>query len=189
MQTNPLNFCCLIRDIDLTDPGEYTAFKWYWEVALRKVGGVAGWDKRIRHFTTISKAPFPQDPSLQQIDISTEAYVVLLWDNCFFKWNETLVWKKKHPNRKLTARRVNTKHMTIFKAQYTSQDGGQKKLGGWGPEGINRFNAIYDAISAAKFEGYGTDDQSETPKESWTKLEKDFLARLRIDMNIEAHDA
>lgn len=189
VQTNPPPLCRLIRNIDLNNDEEVVAFKWYWEVALRKIGGVLPWSERIRHFTTISRAVCPQDPSLLWMDISTEAFLVLLWENCLPKWTETLAWKKANPSKKAVKRSKTTKNMKQFKAKFTTQDGGQKPFGGWGPTGITRFNEIYDLIGAAKFEGFGTKDQSATPKESWMKLEDDFLVRLRKDLKIEAEDA
>lgn len=189
MQTNPLQRCCLIRDIDLDNEEEYKAFKWYWEVGLRKVGGVTGWDERIRHFTTISRAPFPQDPSLKLFDISTEAFFVLLWDNCLDKWTSSLAWMKKNPGKKIPTRKTTNKHMDIFKTKYTTQDGGQRKMGGWSGKGIARYNELYDLIGTEKFEGYGTPDQSATPKQAWTDFEEAFLVLLRTDLKIEAPDA
>lgn len=114
---------------------------------------------------------------------------MLLWDNCSLKWQETLDWMEKNPNKKPVQRSKKTKAMKQFQAKFTSQDGGQKPLGGWSSTGINRFNEIYDLVGAAKFEGYGTPQQAAKPKDTWTALEEDFLTRLRTELGIEASDA
>ena len=158
-------------------------------MGIKKIAGVSGWGDRVRLYTTLSRAKFPRDPALPWLDISSEAFFVVLWENCSAKWKESLIWKKANPSKKALERNKATKHLPQFKAKFTTQDGGQKPFGGWGGTGINRYNAIYDLIGAAKFDGYGTKEQSKTPKESWTKLEDDFLLKLRSDLGIEAEDA
>lgn len=145
-----------------------------------------GWDERERHYTTISEAVFPADPAKKNFHISTEAFLVLLWENCRDKWQACLQWLANPANRgqKLPKRTKTNKHMDIFQSRYTTQDGGQQRMGGWTPEGITRYNEIFRLIEQAKYDNLGEPNQAIKP--AYLALEQDFLRRLHAKLGLHA---
>ena len=101
------------------------------------------------------------------------------------KWDASVDWLVENPGAKAIPKRTkDNKHLAMYVAKYTSQDNGQQKLGGWNNDGIRFYNTCYLQIRGAKFDNYGTPEQA--IKESWTQLEKDFLAKLRAELGITA---
>ena len=128
--------------------------KFYWEVVLGRITGSKGWEEGDRHYTTISRAVFPydNDSSKKLIDVSMEAFAVVLWENNLYRWQAQLQWLVDNPTPTKIPKRVKeNKHLDIFKGKYTNQDKGQAKFGGWSPEGLTRYNEIYDDIVACKY--------------------------------------
>ena len=66
--------------------------------------GKDGWGANKRHYETISEAPMPEiepllGPKKLLIGPSTEAFTVLLYENCREKWIAMYILKKKHYHR------------------------------------------------------------------------------------------
>ena len=167
---------------------EWTKMKFYWEVVLGRVAGSKGWEEGDRHFTTISRAVFPHDSSGNKtlMDVSMEAFAVLLWESNHFRWTAQLKWHQEHPELNRIPKRVTAnKHLDIFKAKYTSQDKGQAKFGGWSPEGLERYNVIYDDICASKYTDPKKPTQ-DTINEDWHAVEEAMLEKIRDELGISS---
>ena len=179
------------RTVDLKVKEEFWAFYWYWELGIGRIVGGDGWKEKNRHYTTISKAPFPKDPKKELVDVSAEAFLVLLWDNCFDKWHHGLAYCKeqdvviKRPPQKRTKA---NKHHLMFQAKWTTQDGGQKKnKSGWSKAGLDRYNELHLMIFKAKhgdlsekvLQEYQKKKQSPPIKEEWMQVEETMLAAIR----------
>ena len=176
------------RDIDLENPEEWKAMKFYWEVILGRIAGCKGWEDGDKHYTTISRAVFPHenDGNKKLFDVSTEAFALLSWENNYQRWNEQLKWLAQHPNAIKIPQRVKAnKHWAIFKSLYTDQDKGQQKYGGWSKQGIIRFNKIYDDLLHAKHED-PKKPTFENIKADWHEMEEAILEKLRDELGIEA---
>ena len=162
--------------------------KFYSEVVLGRIAGSKGWEEGDRHYTTISRAVFPHDKTgnMKLIDVSMEAFAVLLWENNHFRWTAQLQWLKEHPGAtKIPDRIKANKHLDIFKGKYTNQDKGQAKFGGWSTAGLERYNKIYDDICASKY----TDPKTptyETINKDWHDAEEAMLEKLRAELGISS---
>lgn len=173
----------------LDDPYEFEVMVWYWDVLMRKVMGKIGWDVSDRHYTTLTKATFPHDRKVPNFDVSSEAFVVLVYENCYQKWTKTMEWKQANPGQKLPTRSKTNKNDPIFKTIYTSQDSGQQKNGGWTNLGIERYNGIYDAISKVKFNDFSMDPDAPDPTDvnpDFDKFELDCLKKMRDLLGLTA---
>ena len=168
----------------MDDEAECQVMKWYWLMGLNRIMAVEYWGDKEKWYTTISRAVFPPDPNKKLFDISTEAFLVLLWENCFDKWTAALKWLEENPGKKLPKRTKTNKNDPMFQAKYTTQDGGQQRLGGWEAEGIERYNEIYDLIGNAKYNDYLGPKQVVKPE--WVKFEHDFLAKIRGEKGFTA---
>ena len=96
----------------------------------------------------INKGPIEMPPS-------TEAFGVLLYENCRAKWTELFELKKKNPNNQLhvllkrkdpevVPKNKNTKFVYVdenpkLATKYTAPEVGQAKYGGWKLEGMTQF--------------------------------------------------
>ena len=75
-----------------------------------------------------------------------EAFLVLLFENCYAKW-----WYKEECKRKNDE--VDEKHANLVTG-FTDPKGGQMKFGGGLKAGITRFKALQVDIQAGKVEKY-----------------------------------
>lgn len=150
--------------------------EWYWQVGLSRISGAAGWDEREMYFHTILEAKSPFDKSKQLFHPSTEAFLVLLWENSRDRWVAAFKHDDDHPEDKNPDRTAKNKHLPMFNSKYTTQDGGQQKFGGWKAAGIKRFNELHTMIK----------DIREKPE--FKEFEKNFLAHLRLKHGYTARD-
>ena len=154
------------------------------------------WCGPVRYYTTISEAVTRDSRNSEKpkklITASTEAFLVLLYENCHAKWKYIFEEQKKNPKFKYD--RKNAK----VKALYTEQDGGQKKHGGWKAEGLKRFNELKKAIKEAQDKAYKDqaavdeahdDPNTHPPLVDYFQVETDCLAALRKANKKECQDA
>ena len=193
--------CPLTRNIDLDNPEEFEAFKWFWEIGIGRIVGAKGWGEGHRHYTTMSRAQFHYDHSKPLFNASQEAFFVLLYENHYKRWKAQIAWFALRQNwgKSVPARCKETKHLQINYSRYTTQDGGQSKGGAWTDAGIERYNVLYADYEAAKFSNYYEKHQGENAnppviiegivKQEWHDLEEAFLVRLRAQLGIQGNDA
>lgn len=180
---------CALRNIDVEDDEQYALFKIYWEKFLPKTTKAALWGSSERHYKIVSEAKLglPEAPNVKMFPPSTEAFVVTVYENCFKKWMDIHQWKKDNPGCKLPKPSKENKEQTKWlKTKYTDQDSGQVPLGGWNVTGKRRFAHICKQVKAARTKD---DGQEEGEDNNYVKVERQFLAKLRNELGIDALDA
>ncbi len=118
---------CSLRQIDSDHLKKLFCF--YTDKLMPTVVGSEAWGKNIRHYTLLSEATIDDDgESKQLITASTEAFLVVLYENCHNKWIKWLEKLEKKPNTSLTEKTMNSRLCirTKMVAKRTSMDG--KKL-------------------------------------------------------------
>ncbi len=134
---------CSLRQIDSDHLKKLFCF--YTDKLMPTVVGSEAWGKNIRHYTLLSEATIDDDGEEKQlITASSEAFLVILYENCHSKWIKWLEKLEKNPKYKFDRKDDD------LKALYSDQDGGQKNLNGWKKAGLKRFLAIRKDIKAAR---------------------------------------
>jgi hypothetical protein len=129
---------------------EMEAFAWYWEHLLPAVGGAkAHWSPSIRHHFTISKAHLPNEPNKLCIPVSSEAFIVLVYEGCLPKWRAMHNWQVANPGKKFNKEKEEHKK-AICRSKYFDTDTGQKMFGGAPPATLIRFNKQKELIKKGR---------------------------------------
>ena len=145
---------CAHRDIDVNNADELRVFMWYWEHILSKAGGESMWFREEYKYKVLPSnctyqfEDFDQDFKL--FTAATEAFLVIVFENCIDKWKAQCVWKHEHPGENLPTKTKINKGEALHKTKYTITDIGQQKYGGWSDAGLARFNAIKTSIKASR---------------------------------------
>ena len=140
----------------------------YWDVLLFKVVGKEHWDSWVRHYACISTAK-PQDPRAKLfIQVTSEAFLVACYQNCYDKWLYIVEEKKKHKEADRKDIRFNT--------PFIDSDAGQAKWGGWNHAGRSYFKELCVKIKEAR------------QRDHVPEMEKACLRRLRVLHKIEERD-
>ena len=179
----------------MTDPKDFWMFYWYWNVGIGKVMGAANWPETERYYTTITEAIFKHDKTKMLFDVSSEVWIVLLFENCEFKWRAGANWMIEHNGKDVPKRTKENKHEDYHKTFYTTQDGGQKKgKSGWLDIGLERYNVLYGMIFESKF-GMTPDIAAKMKargeaiqvRDEWMKVERDFLSQLQVLLKLSSN--
>ena len=177
----------ILSDIDLDDDKNYQIAKFYMTRIVPKVTGAKGWSDTDHVYMILSEARWPEDTSKLLVHPYTEPFAVVLIMNHLERWAAQRDMFRKDPT--LTAmprRRKTNKDLPIYQSRYSSQDRGQKILGGWGKLGIDKFNQLVTTYVAKKYEDPKNPD---TIKKEWLDWEKQFKDLLRKENNIKTNSA
>jgi hypothetical protein len=141
---------CSQRKINPQDDDEMEAFAWYWDHLLPGVGGAKHcWSPIIRHHNLISKAYLEDNESKLCIPASSEAFIALIYEGCFPKWNAIHEWQLANPGLKFSDAKEERKK-PIYKSKFFETATGQKMFGGVPPETLIYFNELKGKINKAR---------------------------------------
>ena len=108
------------------------------------------WNDKIKFFGHLSTHTPPEKPKEVYITPSTEAWGLLLIENCRERWPKLMAQKAESSAQIVYVKSSKTKVKpgTVainvsddpnYVGKYTKNDSGQKKFGGWSNEGFKRF--------------------------------------------------
>ncbi len=117
-------------------------FLWYWEKLLVQDAGKEWWSGAIRHYGTISAYAPLDEPNNKYITNSTEAMIVLIFENCAQRFPYIVECTKAgvKPNQGCKE----------FQAKWSNLQSGQNIFGGWEFEARSRFIDLKKSIRVAK---------------------------------------
>jgi hypothetical protein len=161
--------CATREDLDSSDDRK-KIFEFYWDNLLFRIAGKPLWDQNIRHHGIISTHTPENSPTKPYIMAGTEAFICVLFQNCYDKW-VYMAEERKKGNTK-----PDRKHPRM-KCPYTDSDAGQKRWGGWNDVGRKRFREYEEKVREAR------------RKKHVLGVEKACLARLRVRHKIEEREA
>ena len=113
---------------------EKEAFLWFAGELLECVCGKRAWGTRKKYRATTSDAT-ANDTGKFVVTVLDEAFALLLYDAYIHKWI-----KRYHEDRRGEPR---SKRIV---GKYTHTDGASTEYGGWGEEGIHRFNQLCEMV-------------------------------------------
>jgi len=134
---------CVTREPYLhEDPTKFPIFDYYHNTLLMKVNFKEWWDKDVRHYKTISKAKNEEYNNYASIDAGTEAFLFVLYENCYDKWQYLAECDKEGKKYDPKDPRMN--------CPYTDSDVGQNKYGGWNRAGRQRWIKVREKVQEAR---------------------------------------
>lgn len=117
-------------------------FLWYWEKLLVQDAGKEWWSGSIRHYGTISAYAPLDEPNNKYITNSTEAMIVLIFENCAQRFPYIVECAKAGVKVNMNSDR--------FQAKWSNLQSGQNIFGGWEFEARSRFIDLKRSIRVAK---------------------------------------
>lgn len=164
---------CALRDSSISSDEELQEiFRMYHQDLLGKVLGKEHWDSWIRNYNTISSAKEPGTPTEANelcVVPNSEAFLVILFDNCWVKWQMVAELKKagkQDPKRKDQR----------WKTKYIDANAGVAKWGGWNKAGRKAVKDLAKLIDAARKEDHVA------------QLENECLQRVQANLGITVDD-
>lgn len=161
--------------------------KFYVTLLVNKVTGYENFTENEYCYSIMSSVPWLSDPNKLMLHPITEPYMMILIENHFVRWQNQRRWHRQHPaEQTLPKRTTANKTMDIFVSKYSTQDGGQKRWGGWGAAGIGRFNQLVGEYVQAKYEDPANPG---TIKAAWVAWERSFLTKLKAELGLQGNNA
>ena len=171
---------CMRDKLDSKTPKEErerfeTLFDNYWNVLLPKVSGHWAWGPTKRHYGLLSEMTIEDTDrdGVPRVSASDEAFLVLLWLNCFQKW-----WHREECRRMTPSEDPDEDHAR-YQTPYTDAKGGQMKFGGWNSEGVKKYEELLTMIK----------ENRETQKKYVHQIEELALKRIRKVEKVEEKEA
>jgi hypothetical protein len=163
-------FDCATREPYLHEQEDkHWIFDCYHDVLLFRVVGKDFWDTGMRHYNTIAKAVLPVSKK-PAIPVIIEAFLVVLFENCYPKWvvlaNLKKAGKKGDLDRKSPQAQV----------PFIVSDAGRTEWGGWNQGGREEVVTMSKKIRSAR------------ERDHAFEMENDCLKRLRIVYEVEEKD-
>ena len=148
-------------------------FDFYWNVLIPKVAGHASFCPSKRHHQLLSTGTLEEgDPNSGLcVTAEDEAFLVTMWQNCYPKW-----WYLEE--RRRNNEEVDPNHQANS-TPFTEAKGGQKKFGGWKPEGIRFYHKQVDLIQKNR------DEEGDYI----ARVEAEALQRIRTALGCDAKEA
>ena len=146
-------------------------------------GGTVGkenWDVKQYYCTKMSEASFPALGGKSMFPPSTEAFVVVEYDNNFGRWTSTVDFYKQEGNSfktSLPAKKTKEdKELPgyagdpLHDAKFTSSSGGQKRFGTYSEKGLKFFSGLQKILKS----------NAKTNAVDIAAFETKFLAKLKV---------
>ena len=155
---------CSLGNIDLDKEEIFKIYQWYMEEIAPKVVGSKISPTMFRLHNITSKGTMPGASNNTPIYTpSSRAFIYLMCENHWAKWQAMADWKKKNGKTKLlnqptkaqlkeeeklpkSKRNLANNIMPMFTSKYTTASAGQAKYGGWKDSGIQRFQELEEEM-------------------------------------------
>ena len=148
-----------------------SVFAWYWDHYLPAVGGSVYWRQSVRRTKCISTAMLM---GVLCIPKSTEAFAVLIYENCEQKWPNIFALQKKDGKQAaVIPRKKDDDASKDFVGPYISARGGQAPFGGFTKAGKLRFNELCEQVGRGRQLG------------SSSHLEEECLGDVRVAAKLD----
>jgi hypothetical protein len=152
-----------------------TKFDNYWNVLMPKAAGDHSWGKSKRHYGLMSTALLvddaPEDEQQLCVSAADEAFLALIWLNCYKKW-----WYNAQVKRGVDKKDLYEKDL---ETPFTDPKSGQAKFGGWKDEGLEEFKELCTAIEKNRMK----------EKVYLKNVETAALKRIRTQEKVDELDA
>lgn len=146
---------CSLRDIDAT---MHDVFDWYVDSLLPcVVGNQYDFSESKRLFQRCSEVTLPKSDGKKVITSSTEAFLVVCWENYRKKWMNHWLWRQDNPGN---ATLPNPRHKNgvfpnppvdeLYATRWTNTDNGSTVLGGWHHDGKVAYKTALTAVKDAR---------------------------------------
>jgi hypothetical protein len=131
-------------------------FDFYVEKMLASCAGSKVWGPNVKYSQEVSQCLMPNSDKALRITTSTEAFTVLIYKNCWKKWNAMHRGLKKFRDDNTPGTWVcprynkKTKENPEYETPYTDQATGQKKIGGYTQQGMVEFMRLQQMVANSR---------------------------------------
>lgn len=120
-------------------------FMFYVDSFLAQAAGFDDFGPSVRYYKMavdkIELKEWGMDEMHVAVTSPTEAFALLMYNNCEAKWKAVLEWRKNNKKRKLpTFKKEDPRTHVYHCAKWSDSKTGQVKGGGWAPESVDCFN-------------------------------------------------
>jgi len=129
-------------------------FDFYVEKMLASCAGMQVWGPSVKYYEEVSQSLMPNSEKALRITASTEAFTVLIYKNCWKKWNamhkSMQAFHQSNMPGKWACPRFNKKKQENleYETPYTDSASGQKKIGGYTNEGMQEYRRLKNIVMA-----------------------------------------
>ena len=121
---------------------------WYVDRYLPVAAGNEYWSDQIRYYkllTDTCRLPNAAEENKVLVTVSSEAFGLLILDNCRDKWLK--IFKLKEEKGKGAKIPTSGEEAAEYKAKWTKDRQGRVKFGGWDEDGYERFEQLKKQIT------------------------------------------
>lgn len=162
------------QDIEAQTTEDQQLLLWYFDRWMPAVAGKLYWTQKVRYYKKLTDTMFIGAGGDESVCVSSasEAFGLLILENCSEKWLHTFNLRKGNPSAKLPTEGAEAEK---YHAKYTDNKRGGIKFGGWNPEGLERFQTIVEAVRQLR--------QADNKKDEIERVQSHALQLMR-----DAHD-
>ena len=140
-------------DLDLELPEHAYAKScvlWYFDRWLPAVAGSDWWSAKQRYYHILTHKVAVGGEQKVLVTSSSEAFGILVMDNCHSKWMAEFELRKDDPKAKIPKPKKGESENDAFRAKYTESKNGQVKFGGWSSDAFEVFEKYIDTIQKTR---------------------------------------
>ena len=124
---------------------------WYYDVYLPAAAGKEAYGPTVRYYKRSTKACKVGGIRMPIIPLEVEAFGLLVFQNCFPKWQHMCPMEAKDSSWKVTKLDKNDKaNAKYFVTEWTDGKTGQIQGGGWTQEGYNAFSDLISHVDKGR---------------------------------------
>ena len=110
---------------------------WYYDKWLPIVAGKEWWGRDIRYYKRPIDNVDVNGVSKVAVTVTSEAFGLLVLENCWSKWRAIIAWHEKHPGVPVPTSKPQNEP---FQAKWSLSRNGQVQFGGWHPDAFEAFD-------------------------------------------------
>lgn len=116
-------------------------FEWYYTQYLPCIAMNKWWGEEKHHKGCASTIHLPNEPNKLMVPPSTEAFALIVYDNCYIRWKAMLEFRKDPANKgkPMPKHKKSDPNTEIYRGKFTDGAAGTARYGGWNVRGRNLF--------------------------------------------------
>jgi hypothetical protein len=116
-------------------------FEWYYTQYLPSIAMNKWWGEEKHHKGCASTMTLPNEPRKLMVPPSTEAFALVVYENCYKRWQAMLEFRKIPANKgkPMPKHKKSDPATEIYRGKFTDGAAGTARFGGWNVKGRNLF--------------------------------------------------
>lgn len=166
MGQNAIPSCSEIIDILQLHPAELEKpenstqkdiFLWYFNDWMPAVAGKQWFGDDIKKYKLLTDLQDVRGTKRVNVTITSEAFGLLMYENCQVKWQRMAQYKAKHGKKARFPKAKDDKDLDgngidYYQAKWSDSNMGQVQFGGWAAEAYERFEVLKELVHGLRIE-------------------------------------